>query len=406
MDPLDFLESDELLRFFRRHKTEMSCMEDPHIFLCQLKDHDLIADDAYKEGHLESVKYKGGCKKAKKSLFPADRLITVSEGEEDEDEECDLDKEDQVSLSSRESSAHVTDEEGEAEAQTEEQPEASHDSSKKVFKVTCGAVAGTLHKKRFASGTCGKSIRTETSWMSPVEFTKEASCQTDATWRKDIKWEGKPLCVLIEAKVLKIHSPLCPCRLCKPDSKDLENQKNDDECCICKSEEEEEVLVVCDQCPRSFHQKCHLPHLEDDIIGDDTPWMCTFCVFKTNQDCYYWDELEWEAAMSRQISQHMLECQYLLLCLWSADEEQTFARNPSLYLRDYSTVIKTPMWLGNVADKLQEQLYKTVGEFVSDVQLIFTNCTSYNRDNAEFLAMGNRLKEFFDGELKKVLYIC
>lgn len=102
----------------------------------------------------------------------------------------------------------------------------------------------------------------------------------------------------------------------------------------------------------------------------------------------------------------MLECQYLLLCLWSADEEQTFARNPSLYLRDYSTVIKTPMWLGNVADKLQEQLYKTVGEFVSDVQLIFTNCASYNRDNAEFLAMGNRLKEFFDGELKKVLHIC
>ncbi|XP_045930106.1 nuclear body protein SP140 isoform X3 [Micropterus dolomieu] len=616
MDPLDFLESDELLRFFRRHKTEMSCMEDPHIFLCQLKDHDLIADDAYKKvsrmrskknitkglydildllernrsSHIKvfwscvfkepilnhyptlrmlrnslmdgsfhfdiqlpekgeseetdegewkelsedeegeekkanSVKKKrklrsssvcyedeqagpssqltpgqrkkskrirfssplkkgennaiwnwplyklqlpvtcgrqegildrnrlakgqkcivvkrqwftptefekfagkesyknwkmsircmntplGKLIKAKKSLFPADRLITVSEGEEDEDEECDLDKEDQVSLSSRESSAHVTDEEGEAEAQTEEQPEASHDSSKKVFKVTCGAVAGTLHKKRFASGTCGKSIRTETSWMSPAEFTKEASCQTDATWRKDIKWEGKPLCVLIEAKVLKIHSPLCPCRLCKPDSKDLENQKNDDECCICKSEEEEEELVVCDQCPRSFHQKCHLPHLEDDIIGDDTPWMCTFCVFKTNQDCYYWDELEWEAAMSRQISQHMLvsihsECQYLLLCLWSADEEQTFARNPSLYLRDYSTVIKTPMWLGNVADKLQEQLYKTVGEFVSDVQLIFTNCASYNRDNAEFLAMGNRLKEFFDGELKKVLHIC
>lgn len=32
----------------------------------------------------------------------------MSEGEEDEDEECDLDKEDQVSLSSRESSAHVT----------------------------------------------------------------------------------------------------------------------------------------------------------------------------------------------------------------------------------------------------------------------------------------------------------
>lgn len=53
------------------------------------------------------------------------------------------------------------------------------------------------------------------------------------------------------------------------------------------------------------------------------------------------------------------------------------ARHPQL--QDYSTVIKTPMWLGEVADKLQEQLYQTVGEFVSDVQLIFTNCAVYNR---------------------------
>ncbi len=50
-----------------------------------------------------------------------------------------------------------------------------------------------------------------------------------------------------------------------------------------------------------------------------------------------------------------------------------------LQLEDYSTVIKTPMWLGCVADKLQKQLYKTVGEFVSDVQLIFSNCASYNQ---------------------------
>lgn len=48
-------------------------------------------------------------------------------------------------------------------------------------------------------------------------------------------------------------------------------------------------------------------------------------------------------------------------------------------LKDYSTVIKTPMWLAKIAEKLQQQLYQTVGEFVSDVQLVFTNCASYNR---------------------------
>ncbi|XP_074513308.1 uncharacterized protein LOC141781438 [Sebastes fasciatus] len=427
-----------------------------------------------KEGHLKAGNYRRKCKKAKTSLFPSGDVVTVSEEEEDkdedEDEDCDQDKEDQISSSSKESSMAVTDEEG--EEQPEQQPEASPDSGRKVFKVTCGDLAGTLHKKRFASGTRGKSIRTETSWMSPVEFMKEASCPTDASWRKDIKYEGEPLSVLLEhyrnkptthqfhdcilhgcdadktvtksvpqteiktpskvlktssvvvpatvdlnyetkrktllirlfqANILSTDSPNCTCRNCKPSVTDLESQEKDDECSICKSEEEE--LAVCDDCPRSFHQKCHLPHLEDTIFGDRSEWMCTFCVFRTTRDCFYCDELEREAAMSRQISQRMLQCQYLLLYLSSADEEQIFASNPCLHLQNYSTVIKTPMWLGNIADKLQDELYKTVGEFVSDVQLIFTNCASFHRDNAEYLAAGNRLKELFDGEMKNVFNI-
>lgn len=359
-------------------KLSIKCMDTPLIKLIQ-------------EGHLKSVRYKGGSKKAKKSLFPSETSIPVSDEEEDEDQE------DQESSSERESSPDVTDEE-------EEQPESSHNSGETVFKVTCGTIAGTLHKKRFASGRCGKSIRIETSWMSPEEFVKEASTQTDTSWRKDILWEGKPLSVLIEAEILKIHSLLCTCKLCSPDHDELENEKNDDECFICKSEEEEK-LVVCDHCPRSFHQKCHLPHVEDTVLGDDRPWMCTFCVFRMTQQWRYADELERTAAMSHQISRHMLECQYILLCLHSADERQVFATNPSLYLRDYTTVIKTPMWLGNVADKLQKNHYQTVGEFVSDVQLIFTNCASYNKGNAEFLAMGVRLKELFDVEFKNAFNI-
>ncbi|KAL7379492.1 hypothetical protein ABVT39_028271 [Epinephelus coioides] len=328
-----------------------------------------------KEGHLKAANYKGGCKKAKRSLVLDDHSIT--------------------------------DDERQTEERPQQQPQTSttrHDRGRKLFSVTCGALAATLHKNRFASGTRGKSLRTETSWLTPEEFVKEASRpDADATWRKDILYEGEPLSVLIEAGILKIHSLLCKCRLCKPDSEDLDDQKNDDECWVCKGAGEEQ-LVECDHCPRSFHQRCHLPHVEDDILGDDRPWMCTFCVFRTSQSWLYPDQQKKEEVMSRQISQRM-RCQYLLLYLCSADEEQIFATNPCLYLQDYSTVIKTPMWLGKVADKLQEQLYQTVGEFVSDVQLIFNNCSTYNRDNAEFLAKGNGLKELFDGEFKSVFNI-
>uniref|UniRef100_A0A3Q3L352 SP110 nuclear antigen, tandem duplicate 1 n=1 Tax=Mastacembelus armatus TaxID=205130 RepID=A0A3Q3L352_9TELE len=191
----------------------------------------------------------------------------------------------------------ATDEEEDKE-QAEPQTEVGHDRSTTVFKVTCRDLVGTLHKKRFASGNRGKCIRTETSWMSPVEFVNAASDESDPPWKREIQWEGKPLNDLIENKILRIHSLLC------------ENQKNDDECYICRSQEETQ-LVVCDDCPRSFHQRCHLPHLED--------------------------------------------------------------------LTDYSTVIQTPMWLGHIANKLQENNYQTVEQFVSDVQLIFSNCARYNR---------------------------
>lgn len=48
MDPLDFLENEDLLRFFHSNKTELSCMVNPQTFLNQLRDHNLILEDMYK----------------------------------------------------------------------------------------------------------------------------------------------------------------------------------------------------------------------------------------------------------------------------------------------------------------------------------------------------------------------
>lgn len=48
MDPLDFLELEEMRRFLHCNKTEISCMENPVIFLCKLKDYNLISEDSFK----------------------------------------------------------------------------------------------------------------------------------------------------------------------------------------------------------------------------------------------------------------------------------------------------------------------------------------------------------------------
>lgn len=47
MKPIDFLENEDLLQFFHSHKTEMACMENPRIFLTQLRDHNLVPEDRY-----------------------------------------------------------------------------------------------------------------------------------------------------------------------------------------------------------------------------------------------------------------------------------------------------------------------------------------------------------------------
>uniref|UniRef100_A0A8C6T8X8 Uncharacterized protein n=1 Tax=Neogobius melanostomus TaxID=47308 RepID=A0A8C6T8X8_9GOBI len=211
------------------------------------------------------------------------------------------------------------------------------------------------------SGTCGRSIRTEDSWLTPVDFVKEASCQTDTiSWQKHIKCEGRPLGELLKEKILKIHSLLCRCIRCVPGSEDL----NDDECWICRKEgTETEKLVECDECPRSFHQQCHLPHVPDSLLK---PMHCK--------------------------------------------------------------LIQTPMWLDHIADKLQDNKYQTVGHFESDIQLVFKNCTLYNRvgffirtffsltnsltavflffqDNPEFHDIGIKMKECFVKEFNKVFKI-
>ncbi|CAJ1075958.1 nuclear body protein SP140-like protein isoform X3 [Xyrichtys novacula] len=339
------------------------------------------------EGHLKTTGNKGGVQKSK-LLITSSFVESESDGEGGDEEE---EEEDEDSSYNEEDEA-------------EQQPGVSADSDKEVFEVTCGAENATLHVERFASGICGKSIRTETSWMTPLEFVKFASGQTETSWRKAIKWEGKPLSHLTETNILRIHSLLCSCRLCKPDHQEIENQNNDDMCCICKSIGK---LVACDGCPRSFHQKCHLPHIDDATLGDDRRWMCTFCVFKTNREWMYGDALSREAVMVKDISQHEMGCQYLILYLCCADEEQTFTSNPRLYasLKNYTNVIDNPMWLEKIADKLQRRLYQTIGEFVSDVQLIFSNCALFNQENSEYLTSGNRLKDLFEEELKKVFNI-
>ncbi|XP_077396149.1 nuclear body protein SP140-like [Festucalex cinctus] len=338
-------------------KISIRCMETPLAKLLEM-------------GHLQSATFRKRSKKATKFFLTNDESTNTDSNHEVK-----------------------------SEVQPQEMPSSSNDTNtdKLVFNVTCGALSGKLYRKRFARGTRGHSIRTDVCWMTPEDFAKDALGSKDACWKKDIMWEGQSLGVVIYENLLRIHSLLCACRLCKPSDGDLDEQQNDDECFVCKGEGD---LVICDECPRSFHPKCHLPPVDDNILSDNQTWMCTFCLFSTAKGWCYSDHLEGDVILSKQISNHMLACQYLLLLLFSADDEQFFATNPCGYLDDYSAVVKTPMWLCKIAEKIKNNDYCYVSEFVSDVHLIFSNCALYNKDNPNFLSMGSRLKKLFDEEFK------
>lgn len=63
----------------------------------------------------------------------------------------------------------------------------------------------------------------------------------------------------------------------------------------------------------------------------------------------------------------------------------------ALGLTDYLDIIKKPMDLGKVNEKITDGSYKTVEECLDDIQLIWDNCKLYNGygsvKNSELIAL-------------------
>ncbi|XP_046871149.1 nuclear body protein SP140-like protein isoform X2 [Hypomesus transpacificus] len=303
------------------------------------------------------------------------------------------------------SKTSITESESEEEERETGESDSEHDrdgGQPQVFKVTCGIISGVLHKYRFASGTCGKSIRTEHSWMTPVEFLSEGSVASDDwRWRQDIQCDGRPLSFLIEEGSLTIHTR-CACRLCSSDPEDLKEQSSDDDCFICRGVGD---LVLCDTCPRSFHQDCHLPRLDNALVNSECEWVCTVCVYQTSKDWRYPEGKTLQEAHSCPVYTQLLECQYLLMYMYHADEERVFATDSCLKIEGYRRVVRTPMWLDKVKEKLQQEQYQTVQHFMMDLLLIFDNCATFNKDDRRIRDLGFKLRDCFESEFTSVFRV-
>lgn len=56
-------------------------------------------------------------------------------------------------------------------------------------------------------------------------------------------------------------------------------------------------------------------------------------------------------------------------------------------LTDYPFIIKNPMDLGTVNNKLKDDKYRYVEEYLDDVQLVWDNCKSYNAPGTVYFSL-------------------
>lgn len=68
----------------------------------------------------------------------------------------------------------------------------------------------------------------------------------------------------------------------------------------------------------------------------------------------------------------------------------------ALQIPDYYKIIKQPMDLGTVDQKLKEQQYATADEFYADVKLVFKNCYKYNGMDSPVAKLAQQLERVFD----------
>ena len=73
-----------------------------------------------------------------------------------------------------------------------------------------------------------------------------------------------------------------------------------------------------------------------------------------------------------------------------------------LNILDYPLIIKHTMDLGTVKKNILNKVYNTFQEFLSDIDLIWKNCKTYNMQGSEIVKMSNHCEKVFKKQMEKL----
>ncbi|KAM3917997.1 bromodomain adjacent to zinc finger domain protein 1A [Leptodactylus fuscus] len=96
-------------------------------------------------------------------------------------------------------------------------------------------------------------------------------------------------------------------------------------------------------------------------------------------------------------------CEQLVVELVRHDDSWPFMRLVSkIQVPDYFDIIKRPIALNIIREKVNKCEYKSASEFVADIELMFSNCFEYNHVTSNEAKAGLRLQTFFMNEAQKL----
>ncbi|KAL6434938.1 hypothetical protein ACFW04_005240 [Cataglyphis niger] len=236
------------------------------------------------------------------------------------------------------------------------------------------------------------------------------------------------------------------------DSEEDINVRLENLCASCKSGGK---LISCDTCPNHYHLECVEPPLSRAPRGR---WSCSKCKTKRRNtikvrgrererdkerlcaaaarsrihgfaksllttESTDWDDSsasdDTEPRQTRRATKRAAEIEHeedknsIKGCMAKLQELLTDIRHhrdswPFLSpvtkdeVPDYHDIISNPMDFGTIKYKLGNGDYETLDKFFSDCQLIFENCTLYNKEHSSVYNAGTRLHKYFEKRCKEL----
>ncbi|GIY55557.1 nucleosome-remodeling factor subunit NURF301 [Caerostris extrusa] len=161
--------------------------------------------------------------------------------------------------------------------------------------------------------------------------------------------------------------------------------------CLCRSPyDESQFYICCDRCQDWFHGRCvGVLQSEADTIDE---YICPNCQSNTAINHANLKSLE---------SKDYENIKRLLKALMTHKHAWPFMKPVDpVEAPDYYKVIKEPMDLRTIEQRLNSHAYKKLADFIGDMTKIFDNCRYYNPRSSPFYNCAEMLESFFVSKIK------